>query len=247
MRDKSPQEKPQYAQKQVTSPTNSVAGGYRAELESTSQTRRTKSNSRRTYTGRDNAPERRGVTKKNAQKRRVRRKKGGWPTTSGFRFKEVAAVKEGAFRIRTSGRDFTAFVTLRPPSDLEGDQPRKVWCRRKIQNIQRKFARRGLPFISLAVYEKPIGGKLHVHLLIHVPQKHYAMLKAMENLPEVDVRLRTAKHLPYVLKNRLPMQPDFEEKISKTLRRKKAAKFRGKRWSFSRDALAIIKKKEVGE
>jgi hypothetical protein len=187
-----------------------------------------------------------GRTKKTPRPKKRRRKVGGWPSTTGFRYPEVKSIMEGAFRIRSSGKDFTAFVTIKPPTDLAGDQVRKLWCRRKLYNFQRKLARRDLPFVALSVFEKPLDGQLHLHALIHVPMKFFPELQKMENPPEIDVKLRHSKSLSYILKNRLPTHRDFEPTLTQTLRRKRGASFRGKRWLFSRDAQSIIRRARPG-
>jgi hypothetical protein len=172
---------------------------------------------------------------------RTKRRKGGWRITTGMKTKEALEIKDGIHRLNSVGKPFTAFVTIRPPNDLVSDRSRQDWCRRKSYNFRRKLMRRGLEYIALAVNEKPIDGKLHLHLLIHIPSKDFSLLKKMESLPEIDVRPCEEKHLSYVLKNRLPTHPDIEFELRKRLPRKKAAPFRGRRWSFSKAALSYIK------
>ncbi len=188
-----------------------------------------------------------GRTEKKTRPKKRRRKTGGWPSTTGVRYREVVTIMEGAFRIKSSGKDFTTFITIRPPSEIAEDQARKAWCRRKLYNFQRKLKRRGQPFIALSVYEKPLDGQLHLHVLLHVAMKFFPELKRVENLPEIDVRLRTHKHLSYIVKNRLPTHPDFEPILARTLQRKKGSDFRGKRWLFSLDALTIINQNTAAE
>ncbi len=172
---------------------------------------------------------------------RTRRRKGGWRTTTGMKTKEALEIKDGIHRLNSIDKPFTAFVTIRPPNDFVSDRSRQDWCRRKSYNFRRKIMRHGLEYIALAVNEKPLDGKLHLHLLIYIPSKDFSLLKKMESLPEIDVRPCEEKHVSYVLKNRLPTHPEIELELRKRLPRKKAAPFRGRRWSFSKAALSYIK------
>lgn len=171
---------------------------------------------------------------------RKRRKAGGWRITTGMRIKEAFEIKEGIHYLQRAGKPLTAFITLRPPSEFFSDRKRQDWCRRKAYNIRRKLTRHGLEYIALAVFEKPTGGQLHLHLLLHVLDCDFYLLKAIECRPLIDVRQSHKRHYTYVLKNRLPIHPDFEKELRKILPRKSAAPFRGKRWSFSKDAQKYI-------
>lgn len=172
--------------------------------------------------------------------RSAKRKTGGWRITSGIKTTDAFKIKDGIHCLERAGSALSAFVTLKPPNELISDRNRQDWCRRKAYNIRRKLKRHGLNYIALAIVEKPIGGKLHLHLLVHVSSRNFHLIKEMQSLPHIDVRPCHRKHHNYILKNRLPTHPDVEKELRKTLPRQKAAPFRGKRWFFSMEALNLI-------
>ena len=172
-----------------------------------------------------------------------RRKKGGWPTTRYIPSKDVKAILEGIHQLTKLKKRLTHFITLRPPPRILGDQAQKLWCRRKIQNLQRKFARRHAKFIACHVYEKKDNGPLHVHILVHVPKRLSEVLTEMHSPPEIDIRPARAFHTTYIVKNRKWQGPECEKWLRNRLglRWQKGTAFRGKRWDWSTDAKRLLK------
>lgn len=70
--------------------------------------------------------------KRATQTRRRGRNRGGWPISRYLKFDDLRAISEGIHALESQKKGFTHFVTLRPPSEVKGDQSQKLWCRRQI-------------------------------------------------------------------------------------------------------------------
>lgn len=184
---------------------------------------------------------RQSVSRSGAHRRANKKRskhRGGWPTTSGMPWgdvKEIAAVCHGA---KTAGMPLNWFVSIRPPSHVTNDAERKKLCYRRASHLGCKFRRHGAPFVALRVFEKDVGGLLHVHLLVHVPRHLQNEFSGWGDGIVTDIRSASPKHVGYISKQRQPLPPDFEKVVSH--RRKKGAPFRGRRWSLTPDAKALL-------
>ena len=178
--------------------------------------------------------------KSKKRKRPSKKKTGGWPVTKYLHWWEVKTIKDSVHRLTGAGFKPDTFLTLRPPPEIVEDAERKLWCRRKLGNIQRLFRRGDQKFCAVSVFEKPLGGQIHMHTILFCPSGLKAKLNNMHSHPEIDVRPARERHTAYVLKNRRPLSPDFEANIKHQISWKKAAPFRGKRWVISPDAQQIL-------
>jgi hypothetical protein len=158
-------------------------------------------------------------------------------------YADAKSIKDGIHVLKTAGVSLNYFVSIHPPSNIHEDQNRKVSCRRKIDIIRRRLLRNGCKFIALIVYEKALKGCLHVHLLLHIPKGFGSLLEGYHALPEVDVRPTKRQHETYILKSRLPLNPEIEISLRALLPRVKAAPFRGRRWSWTTDAKTYLNTK----
>lgn len=180
----------------------------------------------------DNPPPKRITSKK--------RKQGGWRSTTGLSWAETRQILSGSKRLKHQGFALNRFITLVPPLSIPEDSERKRWCDRRYSAIRTKMIRHGLPMIALRVFEKEVDGLLHLHMFVHLPRRHETLLDNFNRRPEMMVLPTAPEHLTYVVKQRLPLSPEMESEVRKSLRRRPGAPFPGKRWGFSVDAEAII-------
>jgi hypothetical protein len=168
-----------------------------------------------------------------------KRPKGGWRRTASLEFSEVRLIHEGAQSLKKAGYNFNTFITVSPPFELTDDSDCKRFCYSRSKFLGQYFKRRGLKYCALRVFEKALGGKLHLHMLVSVPKANLADVLSKGDGSVVDIRRAEKCHLAYITKNRRPLPPEIEKTLNH--RRKKGEAFRGKRWSFTKDAIEIIK------
>ena len=149
--------------------------------------------------------------------------------------KEIHEAHHGAAKAR---RPLNVFVSIRPPSHITDDATRKKLCYRLASHIGQKLRRRGAPFIAVRVFEKDIGGMLHLHMLVHVPKRLLKEFSGWGDGIVTDIRPASPKHIGYITKQRHPLPPDLEKVVSH--RRKKGEPFKGRRWSLTPDAKALM-------
>jgi hypothetical protein len=193
---------------------------------------------------------------KGAQRRRKRQAKtgqGGWPSTKYISRELFHETRAKAGLLAFAGYRFTVFATARAPLGLTDSQAKRHIAR-SFARLGQALERNGHGYIGLNAYEKPVGGFLHGHALVHVRRECLPVVKrwadrfderpAQPGEPVESVNLH-ARHavssdLAYVLKQRrfngpyerpgLPYQP--------------SAPFAGTRVSFTKMARVIIEKAE---
>jgi hypothetical protein len=171
-------------------------------------------------------------------KKRPRNRRGGWKPTTGLPFADVKEIHEAHHGAAKAGMPLNRFVSIRPPSHITDDATRKKLCYRLASHIGQKLRRRGAPFIAIRVFEKDLGGMLHLHLLVHVPSRLLKEFSGWGDLIVTDIRPAVAKHVGYITKQRHPLPPDLEKVVSH--RRKKGEPFKGRRWSLTPDLKALL-------
>ena len=185
---------------------------------------------------------RRQPVSRSGSRRRAKKKPGnrlgGWAKTSSLPWADVKEIHEAHHAATKAGMPLNRFVSIRPPSHITDEALRKKLCYRRVSHLAQKLRRRGVSFVAVRVFEKDIGGMLHVHLLVHVPRH---LLKEFDSWGDgivTDIRPAVAKHVGYITKQRHPLPPDLEKVVSH--RRKKGEPFKGRRWSLTPDAKALL-------
>ena len=79
---------------------------------------------------------------------------------------------------------------------------------------------------------------LHLHMLVHVPKRLLKEFSGWGDGIVTDIRPASPKHIGYITKQRHPLPPDLEKVVSH--RRKKGEPFKGRRWSLTPDAKALM-------
>jgi hypothetical protein len=167
--------------------------------------------------------------------RGYRKRKGGWRASPGLRWSDVKAIFELASVAGLRGFGFTHFISIMPAGG--SDMERKRVCSRVIAHLGQAIHRRGHPHIGVTVYEKGCAD-LHAHHLVHVPRGEEKLLAHLSNRPTRRVRRAAPTDVGYITKERLPLPPEFEKRVSHW--RKKGALLPGKRWSATKGALALL-------
>src|SRR6201987_2944210 len=106
------------------------------------------------------APERR-------RKRRTKPRRGGRPSTAYISRELFRETRAKAGLLALAGYRFTVFATARAPLGLTDSQAKRHIAR-SFARLGQALERNGHGYIGLNAYEKPIGGFLHGHALVHV-------------------------------------------------------------------------------
>jgi DNA-binding transcriptional regulator YiaG len=154
---------------------------------------------------------------------------------------------------RAAGMRLNVFATLRSPTGLT-DVERKRVIARRTAHLGQALQRRGQPHIGMTFFEKRSGGDLHAHHLVHVEHKNIDVIerwadiydpKPVKRREKLDVpihaRPAVATDIGYVTKQRLPFSPEYEARCPH--RRQRGAVIPGKRWTATREALALLETK----
>jgi hypothetical protein len=190
----------------------------------------------------------RSTSKKTKKKRRKRKRGGkrrsGWQPSSGLRWRhDVREIDNVAHELGRKGYAFTHLVTIRP---YDGDPlTRKRTCSRVVAHLGQALKRRGHRHVGITIIEHPLYGELHAHHLVCVPRSEPARIEEWrDRKADIDIRRITDLRglLRYVLKQRLRLSPEFEDRIrtSKGPRWQKCRPVPGKRWSMTTDAKVVM-------
>ena len=120
-----------------------------------------------------------GVNPAQASQRGGRSRKpqrGGWPATRYIDRTLYWATREQAGLLALAGYPFTIFATARAPLGMT-DSGAKRHIARSFARLGQALERRGHAYVGLTVYEKPMGGFLHGHLLLSVGRKGLHVVK----------------------------------------------------------------------
>ena len=190
---------------------------------------------------RKGAPARRKTSRSGSKRRaaqRLRKRKGGWPTTTGLTWTQVRQIDDLCHRLRSAGYPLNHLVTIQPPDDISSDAERKAYCYRRAGRLADKLRRRGVEVLAVRCFEKPLYGKLHLHVLAHVPRHLQDEFSGWGDGTIIHIKPAKLLHVGYITKERHPLSPDFE-KVTQH-QRQKSAPFRGQRWSLTPAAKALI-------
>jgi len=154
-----------------------------------------------------------------------------------LKWAEVKEISDICHDAKKANKPLNLFVSIRPPSHITDDAERKKLCYRRASHIGQKLKRRGHPFVAVRVFEKDVDGLLHVHMLLHVSRQLTQEATSWGDGLITDIRPASPKHLGYITKQRHPLPPDMERRVSH--RRKKGEPFKGRRWSLTPDAKAL--------
>lgn len=178
------------------------------------------------------ASARRKTTRSGSKRRaaqRLRKRTGGWPVTTGLAKAEVTEITDIWHELTKRGYPLDSFITVQPPDDILSDAERTAYCRKRIDNLKAKLRRRGIELVALWVFEKASNGKLHVHALVHIPRHLQDEFSRWADGIILDIRKAKPWQIGYLTK-----QGPSSHRL------KKSAPFRGKRWSLTPAAKALL-------
>lgn len=119
---------------------------------------------------------------------RSRQKRGkvrGRRSRSCLVWSEVLLVHEIDHDLVAAGHERAFLVTIRGEGVTDSKRKRAIHDRRG--HICQSIKRGGLPFLAQTVFEKPIGGQLHAHILVYGPPRRLAPRLAQHG--EMDMRI----------------------------------------------------------
>jgi hypothetical protein len=178
------------------------------------------------------APARRKTPRSGSKRRaaqRLRKRTGGWSVTTGLAKAEVTEITDIWHELTKRGYPLGWLITVQPPDDISSDAERTAYCRKRIDNLKAKLRRRGIELVALWVFEKASNGKLHAHALVHIPRHLQDEFAGWADGLITDIRKAKPWHIGYITK-----QGPSSHRL------KKSAPFRGKRWSLTPAAKAVL-------
>lgn len=205
-----------------------------------------------------------GETRKAGSKRRkAKTKSGGWPVQKSIPRETYKQTRHEAVLLHQAGYRAVWFLTIRPPEIASTDRVKKDWLCQASGHFGQALTRNGLPNVRLTVYEKPVGGYLHAHVVVFLPAANLLMRKVSAEVvrgwadkidsekpgygpidePSVDKHARPAdfRAVNYALKQHRPAQPEVEKRRGGW---QKSEPIRGTRVSWSTSAKAVIQEAE---
>lgn len=195
-------------------------------------------------------PSGRGARRKRGQ---GKKKRGGWSAYKGMTLKQRKDIRRFHGLAWHEGYRLNVFVSINLPVVAgESDAARKRRHTTAFTRLGEALTRIGHDHIAVTVYEKPVGGRLHGHQLLHVrPEAVAVVARIMANLggefaPGRSYRAgdrglpafatwADSAAVPYITKERLPAHPDYEQPGRRT-----GERFRGQRVSFTKFAKALL-------
>lgn len=191
--------------------------------------------------------------------RKALRRSGGHKTTRYLSHEEWRDAKNAAYAIVNSGYRWTIFVSIRPPAHLsDGEKQKRIQL--ILARIGQALKRRGVPYIAMRIYEKPVGGSLHGHALIYAPKEHFDVIERLADKfdrvarkkLDTDISVETHARLIggtqddlrrailYPLKEHLWAGPGYDGAGSARMFYEKGEPIRGRRIGYSIQAQAIL-------
>ena len=164
----------------------------------------------------NNTGERPNQTKKGKPKKR--KKKGGYKARKCKTDEELMLINEVPHLAKKAGYPLNAFVTYRSPPNCSSDPERKLILRRQVMHMNQRVKGRGkvrhqhfAP--SITIYEKPVGGDLHAHQLIHIADE--TRIASLQRDEDVLVkRVYSDEIKRYLSKQRRPGSPEFRNHLT---------------------------------
>lgn len=198
-------------------------------------------------------------TARASRKKSIR--KGGFKSTRYLTHAEFRQAKADVYALVNAGYGPTVFLSIRPAVGLT-DRQKQDRVQRVLDRFGGALKRRGVPFVSMRVYEKKRGGgSLHGHALLHVPKKCFDVIERLadrfdrvarkvriEEEAEIEIHARVIAPTPddlrkaifYSLKEHEWAGPGNDGAGSARLFYQKGDQIRGRRLAFSRHARAIL-------
>lgn len=184
------------------------------------------------------------VTRRGPAKARPKERKGDVWNKKWLEWSEVCRISEIDFRLRQAGLPFNQFITIMPPVGLTQREAKRVIAT-ALKSLTQEFTRAAAFNLSLTVYEKERGGRLHAHVAVHVPRGLGGIVKrwllnngAGEDRHAMPFR---SHHVGYMTKQRRSLPPDFRPMLNGKPHQWQAAdRIIGPRWSASKDLKNVI-------
>ena len=173
------------------------------------------------------------------RKGRKKKRKGGWRTTTGLTRQQVTDMHDAANAARSRGMALGVAVTFNPDSrDGESAGARMRWIGKKVYGLAQALKRRGQPWIAMIVWQWPIGGRLHCHVLCWIEPGNDDVVSRFDDRPAVHVQ-RWGRDIGYFTCERLPSgPPEYENR--KRWPRVTGNKITGQRLTISAALKALV-------
>jgi hypothetical protein len=144
---------------------------------------------------------------------RSKKRKGGWKASTGLTRQQITDMHDAANAARSRGMALGVVVTFNPDSrDNETAHERKRWLSHKVDALRQALERRGQPWIAMIVWQWPIGGRLHCHVLCWIEPGNDDVVSRFHNLPAVHVT-KWGRDIGYFTCERLPSgPPEYENR-----------------------------------
>jgi hypothetical protein len=170
---------------------------------------------------------------------RRKKRKGGWRTTTGLTRQQVTDMHDAANAARSRGMALGVAVTFNPDSrDGESAGARMRWIGKKVYGLAQALKRRGQPWIAMIVWQWPIGGRLHCHVLCWIEPGNDDVVSRFDDRPAVHVQ-RWGRDIGYFTCERLPSgPPEYENR--KRWPRVTGNKITGQRLTISAALKALV-------
>jgi hypothetical protein len=144
---------------------------------------------------------------------RRKKRKGGWRSTTGLTRQQVTDMHDGASAARSRGQALDVVVTFNPDNrDGQTAQERKRWLGHKVDALRQALERRGQPWIAVTVWQWPVGGRLHCHVLCWIEPGNDDVVSGFDDRPAVHVT-KWSRDIGYFTRERLPSgPPEYENR-----------------------------------
>lgn len=144
---------------------------------------------------------------------RRKKRKGGWRTTTGLTRQQITDMHDGANAARSRGQALAVVLTFNPDNrDGQTAQERKRWLGHKVDALRQALERRGQHWIAIIVWQWPVGGRLHCHVLAWIEPGNDDVVSGFDDRPAVYVQ-KWGRDIGYFTRERLPSgPPDYESR-----------------------------------
>lgn len=170
---------------------------------------------------------------------RRKKRKGGWKASTGLTRQQITDMHDAANAARSRGMALGVVVTFNPDSrDNETAHERKRWIGKKVGGLALALKRNAQPWIAVTVWQWPIGGRLHCHVLCWIEPGNDDVVSRFHNLPAVHVT-KWGRDIGYFTRERLPSgPPEYENR--KRWKWVKGNKITGQRLTISAALKALV-------
>lgn len=173
------------------------------------------------------------------RKGRSKKRKGGWKASTGLTRQQVSDMHDAANAARSRGMALGVVVTFNPDNrDNETAHERKRWICHKVDALRQALERRGQPWIAQTIWQFPIGGRLHCHVLCWIEPGNDDVVSRFDDRPAVYVQ-KWGRDIGYFTRERLPSGPPSYES-RKQWKWVKGNKITGQRLTISAALKALV-------